>query len=424
MTMTIEQIAASVQREISPTKDDIRNYFRVGDKYYKWITKPSIRDIPEKILIERKKGTIQDDFGRASIKNIRKYDDFICIPEHIDFKQSIGNFYNSYHPISHTPQQGSFNTVIAFLKHIFGEAYLDFIMDYLTLLYKSPTQRLPILLLESEAKNTGKSTFGSLVNLIFEHNVVKLGNSDLQSTYNSLWTSKLLIIVDETQLEKSAVMQMIKRFSTENDGVVTNEKFKVASKTDFFGKFIFISNQEGGALPIERDDDRFAVFKVPTFAEKGMTENANILKQLKIEIPAFLGYLYNRKMVYKDGTRMYFDKSIYFTPQLELYQANAYTYLAKSIKGLICDTFVAFENVAELNFSVSNLLNELKRSEYISKQVDRQQVKRALAELKVKFEIKGRYTFHSLGNKEIGPEFAEINQNNTFCTFKRADFLK
>lgn len=49
----------------------------------------------------------------------------------------------------------SANSKYAFLKSCF-RAKIDFALNYLLLLYTKPTQRLPILLLESKEKGTGK----------------------------------------------------------------------------------------------------------------------------------------------------------------------------------------------------------------------------------------------------------------------------
>lgn len=97
-----------------------------------------------------------------------------------------------------------------FLNHVFG-AKIDFALDYLLLLYTKHTQRLPILLLESKERGTGKSTIGNILKLLFQDNSAKLGNSELKSDFNAIWVKRLAIIVDETSLEKNTVMQMIKR---------------------------------------------------------------------------------------------------------------------------------------------------------------------------------------------------------------------
>ena len=71
---------------------------------------------------------------------------------------AAGKFLNLYEPISHHPQEGDFSCIRSLVEHIFGEQY-ELGMDYLQLLYLYPVQKLPILLLVSEERDTGKSTF-------------------------------------------------------------------------------------------------------------------------------------------------------------------------------------------------------------------------------------------------------------------------
>ena len=60
-------------------------------------------------------------------------------------------------------------------------------MDYLQLLYLQPIQKLPILLLVSEERNTGKSTFLNFLKALFQNNVTFNTNEDFRSQFNSDW---------------------------------------------------------------------------------------------------------------------------------------------------------------------------------------------------------------------------------------------
>ena len=77
--------------------------------------------------------------------------------------------------------------------HIFGEQY-KLGRDYLHLLYLQPIQKLPNLLLVSEERNTGKSTFLNFLKLLFQNNVTFNTNEDFRSQFNSDWAGKLLIV--------------------------------------------------------------------------------------------------------------------------------------------------------------------------------------------------------------------------------------
>jgi hypothetical protein len=191
------------------------DYIRVGDDYYKKSLRPDKNGKLHSILVKRSKSTIIDDCGKATLKYIKKYEDFVIVPSHVNYQQVIYGHYNKYHEISHSPSPGEYHLVIGFFEHLFGSEYLEFILDYFQLLYIKPTQNLPIILIESEEKNTGKSTFGFFVEKIFQFNAVAVGNKDFESDFNSVWIDKLMVVVDETSLEKTSVMQTIKRLSTE-----------------------------------------------------------------------------------------------------------------------------------------------------------------------------------------------------------------
>src|SRR5690606_32260370 len=99
------------------------------------------------------------------------------------------------------------------LRHIFNEQY-DLGLDYLTILWKLPTQVLPIFCLVSEERNTGKTTFLNLLKSIFEGNMTLNTNEDFRSRFNSDWAGKLIVAIDEVLLDKKDDSERIKNLST------------------------------------------------------------------------------------------------------------------------------------------------------------------------------------------------------------------
>lgn len=126
---------------------------------------------------------------------------------------ATGKFLNLYEPISHHPQEGDFSCIRSLVEHIFGEQY-ELGMDYLQLLYLYPVQKLPILLLVSEERDTGKSTFLNFLKAAFQNNVTFNTNEDFRSQFNSDWTGKLLIMVDEVLLNRREDSERLKNLST------------------------------------------------------------------------------------------------------------------------------------------------------------------------------------------------------------------
>lgn len=380
------------KEENQEEEDSISNYMRVGGNFYKRVWRPDKNNNKHLVYIDWNRSNIKDDFGTKALSDIEKFNGFVRVPSHTNYQKVIQGFRNEYFEITHKPKEGLFPTILQILKHVFQDK-IDFCLDYFQLLYTNPNQRLPILLLESQEKNTGKSTIGELLCLIFQDNAIQLGNTDFESDFSGFWLTKLCVVVDETSLNKRGIMQTIKRLSTAKGGVVSNEKNKGQKQIDFFGKFIFMSNDEGTALPIERGEDRFAVFKVPTFKSVGLDKIPNVEPLILLEIPAFLHFLLNRKLVYPDKDRMYFDFEVYKTDQLMLYYQNSSSHIAKEIKQLLKDTFRQFPEEKELNFSAINLMDELKGN---VKNLTRTNLKNVVEkELKLPETERKRYTYFS-----------------------------
>jgi hypothetical protein len=418
MSKNNENKASTFREELA------KRFIRVGDDYMKEVFVPDKHGQTFRTYVKRDKGTVQDDLGKNTdaYHSIKKYEGFCHVPSHTNYQKVVKGFFNEYFEVTHKPKEGeNYETILNFLKHIFG-IKIDFALDYLQLLYTKPTQRLPILLLESKERGTGKSTFGNLIKLLFQDNCAKIGNSELESDFNAVWAKRLAIIVDETSLDKKTVMQMLKRFSTETGKITVNEKNKAQKQIDFWGKFVLISNEEGKALPIEKGETRFAVIKVQSFEEKSIRENPNIEADFNREIPYFINFLLNRKLFHPELGRMYFSFEVYNTPQLQKYYGNDYSPTAKAIKDLLADSFKYFEEENILKYSVSNICDELENR---FKNLNRSKVKESLKEeFGLSEQKKNRYKYHSFkrAEKSLEGNYYPDNENTYHFIFEREKF--
>ena len=139
-------------------QEEREQFIRVGTTLYKIVNQPSLSGGYIKKRIPWNIETLRQDYGKDYMASVPKYDGFCTVPQHLDYQPVVGKFLNLYEPISHKPMQGTFPYIESLVHHIFGEQY-ELGMDYLQLLYLQPVQKLPILLLVSEERNTGKSTF-------------------------------------------------------------------------------------------------------------------------------------------------------------------------------------------------------------------------------------------------------------------------
>lgn len=287
-------------------------FLRIGTQIYLKEINPSGQ---EQLLPWSTSAIYQDygkDRGNEIISHMPKYVGWANEPSHTDYKEVIGKWLNLYQPLPYKPCTGmDFPHIRLFMQHIFGNQY-ELGMDYLQLLYLQPKQKLPILMLVSRERNTGKSTFLKLLKAIFGANATFNTNEDFKSQFNSDWANKLLIMVDEAFLDKVEYTERLKNLST---AIIykAEAKGKDRIECDFHGKFILCSNNVERPVIIEPGETRFWVIQLP----KLKSDDTQLLDKMIYEIPAFLEFLIHRKMSTKCVSRMWFSFDDYHTKALD-----------------------------------------------------------------------------------------------------------
>ncbi|MFI3294041.1 MAG: primase-helicase family protein [Rikenellaceae bacterium] len=285
-------------------------YIRVGTTLYKIVQKPLHSGDFIEIRIPWNYDTLRQDHSKDFLSQIEKYNGFCCVPSHIDYQPMIGSFLNEYQAIDVKPVQGESPQIRRFLEHIFGEQ-LELGMDYLQLLYTQPLQRLPIILLVSKQRNTGKTTFLNLLKAIFGANMTFNTNEDFRSQFNSDWATKLIVAVDEVLLDRKEDSERIKNLSTARS-YKSEAKGKDRNEVEFFAKFILCSNNELNPIFIEQGETRYWVRKIDPIGY----DNPNLLGEMKKELPAFVWHLQNRTLTTSQESRMWFKPSLLTTNAL------------------------------------------------------------------------------------------------------------
>ena len=286
-------------------------YVRIGTTLFRILNQPMMNGSFRKMRVEWKMSTFRQDHSKDEVAQIPKYDGFCTMPSHTDYRQNVNNFYNLYEPITHIPAEGSFLHIRSLVEHIFGEQY-ELGMDYLQLLYLQPVQKLPILLLVSEERNTGKSTFLNFLKAVFQNNVTFNTNEDFRSQFNSDWAGKLLIVVDEVLLNRREDSERLKNLSTTLSYKV-EAKGKDRDEIAFFAKFVLCSNNEYLPVIIDAGETRYWVRKI----DRLQSDDTDFLQKLKAEIPAFLYYLQYRQLSTEKESRMWFAPSLLHTEALQ-----------------------------------------------------------------------------------------------------------
>ncbi|WP_128809602.1 primase-helicase family protein [Bacteroides rodentium] len=286
-------------------------FIRVGTTLYKLVNQPRLNGGYVKKRIVWNNETLRQDYGKHYLANVPKYDGFCTVPEHVSYQSVIGKFLNLYEPIDHKPMEGDFPSIRSLVEHIFGEQY-ELGMDYLQLLYLQPIQKLPILLLVSEERNTGKSTFLNFLKALFQNNVTFNTNEDFRSQFNSDWAGKLLIVVDEVLLSRREDSERLKNLSTTLSYKV-EAKGKDRDEIAFFAKFVLCSNNEYLPVIIEAGETRYWVRRIDHL----QSDDTDFLQKLKAEIPAFLHHLQYRQLSTEKKSRMWFAPSLLHTEALQ-----------------------------------------------------------------------------------------------------------
>ena len=355
------------------TEETLKNenpFVRVGTTLYKIVSQPQLNGGHIKKRVVWNNSTLRQDYGKNYLATVPKYDGFCTVPNHLNYQKEIDGFLNLYEPIEHKPQQGDFSHIQSLMRHIFGEQY-ELGVDYMQLLYLQPTQKLPIILLVSEERNTGKSTFLNFLKAMFENNVTFNTNEDFRSQFNSDWAGKLLIVVDEVLLNRREDSERLKNLST-TFTYKMEAKGKDRTEVAFFAKFVLCSNNEYFPILIDAGETRYWVRKI----DRLQSDDTDFLQKLKAEIPAFLHFLQHRQLSTEKESRMWFAPTLLHTEALRKIIRSNRNRLEIEMQELILDIMDSV-GTDTFSFCYNDLLLLLVHSQV---KVEKHQVRKVLQE--------------------------------------------
>ena len=307
-------------------------YIRVGTKYYKTIKKVDRNSIIRTELKIWDKTIIMDDYSRDFLDKIPAYNDFTIEPNNKKHNQIIGNNYNLYAPFEHDVcdkkdySDDKWNWTRILLKHIFGEQY-ELGLQYIKVLYDLPTQKLPIFVVVSEERETGKTTFMDWIEMLFGDNTVIINPQDISNSFNSSYADKNIIMIEESRFDSVQATEKLKNLATQKK-ILVNTKFIQQYSIPFNGKLIISSNDENKFSKVDTSEIRYWVRKIPTLKGKA---NHNILQDLRDEIPYFLHYLDTLPTIDRTKSRMIFEADELNTVALDRVKKESLPALHKEI---------------------------------------------------------------------------------------------
>lgn len=422
---------------------EAKQYFMVGDDFYKYIKKPNKYGIEEETYEKRSSATIklwQKLFSKAKeqefFTHIPKYEAFCVVPDHVNYQQVIRGCFNAYSPFEHEPEEGECTVTLDFVKHIFGENEIvykrkstgeiiklknyELGLDYLQLLYTKPQQILPILCLVSKERQTGKTTFSKWLKMIFTQNMAIVGNADLKGDFNAHWANKLIVCCDETKIDKFEVVEKIKSLST-SDRIMMNAKSKQQVEMEFFAKFQLISNNEDNFIYTDGDEIRFWVMKVPTITKR----NVDLLSDLQEEIPAFLNFLNKRQMATEYEERHWFNSALLKTEALKKIVLYSKATIEKEMRVWLRDMFFDFSQ-EEIKLDMNSIKEKFPRYEknYIERVLEEDwNMQREAVGRAYHYRWEPVRKTNDSGEVTIEQLKVEVKTHGRHFVFKRSNFL-
>jgi hypothetical protein len=294
-------------------------YIRVGIDYFKIISKTDRFEIDRKEIKRWSKTEVISDHGKDIINYITKYDGFIMQPDNLDYSSTIGNYYNMYSEFSHVPRKGDWKWIEILLRQVFNGHY-EKGLRYMQVLYLKPKQILPILVLGSKERSTGKTTFLNFMAQLFGENYTVITPQEFTSSFNSSYAFCNIIGIEETVDDKTATVNKIKGLST-GKFIPVNQKHIDNYKLPFYGKFIITTNEPEKFLKVDTEEIRFWVHLL----EKPKVKNSNIEDDIAKEIPAFLHHLSTMDEITNEQSRMIFRPEELETKALELVKQESHT---------------------------------------------------------------------------------------------------
>jgi len=389
-------------------------YKRLGTSYWKDLEKPIISGDTISVMVRWNKETIISDHGKNYLSKIPKLDGFCCIPEHINYKQQVGNFYNTYHELPLKPKKGNIETSIQFVEHVFGKQK-ELGLDYLKIIYEHPTQILPILCLVSKERGTGKSTYIKWLKAIFSQNMTYIKGDSFSSQFNADWASKTIIAIDEVFFDKKEITERLKYLSTTDKDKV-EAKGKDREEIEFFGKFVLCSNNEDTFILIDSNEIRFWVRKITPFEN----EDTDFLSKLIKEIPAFLQFLIDRPFSTQKKTRMWFTSEQIKTQALKKLMWLNNNFIEKEMVQLFYEIFDSI-SADEIKITPREVVSNLSKARRKTFEVN-----------EIRKVLKNKWNLSPSDNSNSYPgyeytsygEFVQIDRKGRFYAIERKKILQ
>ena len=332
---------------ITDTSDaELHRYIMVGDTIY---------FVANRRLYKRSLQTFTLHFPKRELINVRRFTDFCNEPGYFNYEPIINNKFNSFKMPTWKPRKGDWSTIEHYLRHITdgSDVLYEMMLDYLQISLENPKEKLPILILMSYEKGSGKSTFFDLLHAIFGENVEPVTPNNFELDWNTQWCEKHFIFIDEMEKIKDTEKVGGKLKNLAYFPVISkNKKGHDTITIPWHGKIVLTSNQEGGFIEIDAEEDRYLILKVPQRTSFNKDYVSNMVKQ----VPHLIHYLMHRELHSKKLGRGWFSKEQLHTKALQAIVHNSRPQIDIDIERFVTDWFESHTNKDEMNFLIKDVV--------------------------------------------------------------------
>lgn len=379
-------------------------YIRVRTNYFKRIQKRNNWGVKVENIVPWSKEAIKDDHGTKFLNRVNLYDDFTIDPSNTDYQPIVRGMWNLYEPFPHQPHPEAVDIdmmprTASFMAHVFGEQ-LEIGYKYIKVLYENPKQILPVLVLVSKERNTGKSSFLNWMDIIFANNYTMISPEDLNSAFNSQYAYRNIIGIDEAVIDRQSAVEKIKSVVTART-ILVNQKMIAQYRIPFYGKIIITTNRETDFMRVDDEEIRFWVRKLDTIPEDDLT--ASFYEDLRDEVPLLLRYLIDMEPIEYGQSRMVFTAAELSNEQLETVKRESRSNLFKELQVILKEWFEANPRDEVLYMRLKDIKDawfdrdSRTTRHYINKVL--------MEEMNMEPEQMGRYRYNGTGEKQPGTPF-------------------
>jgi len=337
----------------------------ISDKIVRTGWKRGDNGIAEQALVGTKRGMLPVIWeclpkeAERHLEGCEKFFGVVNLPSHTNYKYydtvygedgSATKWFNIYRPVSHQPVKGKCPLSLNFIRHIFGTEIVDdsdpnnivtefdLGLDYMSILWNKPTQKLPILSLVSEDGATGKTTFCDWLKAIYQQNCRKITENDLQSDMTAFFAACNVVYGEEMLVKDEKVINAIK--SKQSDKKIRyREMYMPNQEIDLHATIILLSNHVKNFVKIDPKENRFWVREIPIITEY----IEDFTDKLFAEIPKFLEYIQNRPMKTRSRDRNWFHPDLIKTEAGETIKKTSQWAEEKIVRSWVRDHFLAIE---------------------------------------------------------------------------------